>query len=145
MSGYQILGSTNLQLRPSADERARQLGKDVVFDGDFHVFPDGDWTLVTGLEAVRQAIYHRLITRPGEYKARPEYGVGVQDFVKEEKTSAKVEELKTRIRTQLLQDRRIEGVEVAVEVLESAVKVAVSVRVKGTALTFRPFLFTEER
>lgn len=148
MAGYTFTisgGAASPQLRPGEDERARLLGKDIFFDGDFHVAPDGDWLLVAGLEAMRQAVYHRLITRPGEFKYRPEYGVGCQDYVKEEKTPARISELQTRIRAQLLRDRRIESVAVAIEELESALKVSVGVTVNGQALTFRPFLFTEDK
>jgi phage baseplate assembly protein W len=120
------------------------LARDIFFDSDYLVSRDGDWTVVEGTEAMRQALYHRLITSPGEFKMRPDYGVGVLDFVKEAMTAAMVEQLKTRIRTNLLQDRRIQDVAVSVQQLENALRLNVIVTIKGQRMTFRPFDFARD-
>jgi phage baseplate assembly protein W len=117
------------------------LARDIFFDSDFLASRDGDWTVVEGTEAMRQALYHRLITSPGEFKMRPDYGVGVLDFVKE---ASMVEQLKTRIRTNLLQDRRIQDVAVSVQQLENALRLNVIVTTKGQRMTFRPFDFARD-
>lgn len=149
MSGYffSLLGiPSTAPSRAGQDERRRLLGRDILFDGDYHVTPDGDWQVIEGLDAMRQAIYHRLITRPGEFKARPEYGVGIYDYVKEAKTPAMLAQLKTRIRTNLLRDRRISDVEVTLEDLTGnlpGLKVGVTVLIAGERLNLGAFVFAD--
>lgn len=133
--------------RPSVDVRARQLGKDIAFDEDFHVGPHGDWQTVEGVELIRQAVFHRLITSPGEFAARPEYGVGIEACVKEEMTEAVLAELKTKIRTQLLQDRRISRCDVALKEFDDSgagVEVTISLISSGQALTLAPFVISRD-
>jgi phage baseplate assembly protein W len=122
-------------------ERARLLARDIRFDSDYTVAPKGDWATVEGPEAMRQAVYQRLITSPGEYRARREYGVGIMDFLKEAMATAMVAELKTRVRANLLQDRRIQDVLVTVEEKENALRLNIAVTIKGQRMTFRPFDF----
>ncbi len=126
------------------DEKRTQLGKDIFFDGDFHVAAHGDYTLLEGEEALRQAIYRRLLTRPGEYRARPEYGVGVLSFVKKRKTTATLSELRQKIIDQLSIDTRIASVpEVVVEGFDDGIKIAIVVEISGKTLRFAPFDFRE--
>lgn len=132
---------------PGQDERLRLLGRDILFDRDYHVTPSGDWQTVEGLAAIRQWIYHCLITSPGEFRARPDYGCGVKRYVKEEKTAALKAQLKTTIRTQLLRNRKLQDVVVTVDELSVAVAgaqgllVGVGVTVKGQALNIGSFQF----
>ncbi len=149
MSGYHfpLLGPSapSAPGAASADQRLLLLGKDILFDGDFHVTPDGDWQLVEGLAAIRQWIYHCLITNPGEFKMRPDYGCGVKRYVKEEKTAALMAQLKTQVRTQLLRNKRLQDVLVTVEDLASTITnaqgllVGVWVTVKGQKLNTGSF------
>lgn len=126
------------------DETLDALGADIFFDGDLHVHAGGDFVLVEGLAAMRQAIYHRLLTKPGEYKRNPNYGVGVMSYVKRRRTRSVLDHLRGRIIDQLSLDRRIDEVlSVVVENITDGVKIAIKVRVAGEALTFRPFEFTE--
>jgi phage baseplate assembly protein W len=128
------------------DERARVLGRDILFDGDFQATPDGDWQTVEGIAAMRQAVYHRLITRPGEYRFRPEYGVGVQDFLKEEMTPSAIADLKTRIRTNILQDRRVSDTVVTVDELTAGpgLQIGVWVTVAAEKLSLGTFIFPRQ-
>lgn len=53
---------------------------DLKFNGDIVLDDDGNVVTVKGLENLKQALLHRLITFPGSLAHRPEYGVGIQEF-----------------------------------------------------------------
>ncbi len=126
------------------NEQLRLLGKDIKFDGDKHVSPSGDYVLVEGMAAMRQSIYHRLITKPGEYARNPGYGVGIQLYVKRRRTPSVLDELHNRIVDQLSLDPRIEEVvALRVERITDGIRVAIKITVAGRTLEFRPFEFTE--
>ena len=91
-------------------------GSDVWFDvrqdvPDYVTTPAGDWQLVDGEEALKQSLRRRWITSPGEYAVLPNYGAGVRDFVKGIDTKTTRAELADRIRSQALQDPRVEAVQ----------------------------------
>jgi phage baseplate assembly protein W len=132
--------------RPSGDERARRRGRDILFDDDFHVASNHDWQLVEGEAALRQWVYHCLITSPGEYAARPDFGVGVEDFLKEELTESRQAELTTRIKTNLQRDKRIQSASAVVDAFDdgNGLTVSITIVVRGQALTLRPFAFTQD-
>lgn len=118
------------------------LGKDILFDGDLRLNSAGDYVLLSGLEAVRQSIYRRLLTRPGEYRVRPEYGVGVMEFVKKRRTRSTFDVLRQRVVDQLSFDTRIdEVVDVVIDNIEDGIKIGIVIRVNGEALKFEPFEF----
>lgn len=104
-------------LSPSAaaDNAAAQpirdaFGTDLFFDGQLRVTPHGDFQESSGEDNLRRAIYRRLATRPGDYKARPSYGAGVPQFVKKSLTRSNLDALRTRIIEQVSQDRRVDRV-----------------------------------
>lgn len=148
MSGYSWTlpnpggaGAAGTKARDAADAL---LGCDILFDGDMHVSAAGDYVLVEGEEAMRQSIYHRLLTRPGEYRRNPEYGVGVMSYVKRRRTTSVLDHLRGRIVDQLSLDKRIEEViSVTIENIDNGIKIALKVRISGKAIEFRPFNFTE--
>jgi len=120
------------------------LGKDILFNGDYQLTSAGDYVLLSGLEALRQAIYRRLLTRPGEYKLRPEYGVGVLDFVKKRRVQSTLDVLEQRIVDQLSFEQRIEEVvAVVVDRITDGLQVKVVIRAAGKTLKFEPFDFKE--
>ncbi len=47
----------------------------------FPLVADGDFPLVSGEDAVEQALEMLLLTEPGERVRRPEYGCGLQRFL----------------------------------------------------------------
>ena len=125
-------------------EQKELLGKDMYFDGDFSVSAAGDFQTIEGLEALKQALHHRLITRPGEYRLRPEYGVGVRDFVKKRRQQSSLNELRQRITDQISLDDRVEQVvEVVIEDITDGVRIGVVVRASGETLKFSQFDFRE--
>lgn len=128
----------------AADERMRLLGKDIYFDGDYAVTAAGDYATVEGVAALRASIYRRLITRPGEFRARPNYGVGITDFVKKRNTTATLDELRQRVMDQLSLDPRVAEVgEVVVEPIEDGLRLGIVVQAAGRTLKFEPFDFRE--
>ena len=109
-------------------------GRDLWFDvrqgasANYETTPAGDWKIVEGREALRQAILRRIITDPGEWATLPGYGVGARMYVKARNTRATRDELVERIRGQVLQDPRVESVEaVQVEILPDKVRIGVIV------------------
>ena len=126
------------------DQKDRLFGRDLFFDvsdangADLKVAPSGDWLTVTGREALRQSVIRRLLTSPGEWRTKPDYGVGLRDFVKTKNTSTAREYLKTRIRSQLLKDTRIQEVrDVRFDTsVASTLRIAVYVVPKGQEDTF---------
>ncbi len=132
------------------DEGTRDLwGYDILFDkGDLQLTQGGDYARVSGLPNLRAAIYRRLITRPGEFRFRPSYGVGVQTFVKKARSQANLDALRNRIIDQLSQDNRIESVDASVNIITvngvEAIRVVVTVTAKGNAHTFEPYTFAKE-
>lgn len=123
------------------------LGVDIFFDGDYHVSAAGDYILVRGLPAFIQAIYHRIMTKPGELAARPGYGVGAAAFVKKRTRPAELDELNQRLVDQLSLEPRVqEIVDTAVEPLEEGVpgiNISLRIRAADTVLDFRPLALTD--
>jgi phage baseplate assembly protein W len=63
--------------------------------------------LIGGLGNLRQAIYHRLITNPGELFAHPEYGAGLEEYVSAPFDLQMKNEIMSRIKRQLKLEPRI--------------------------------------
>jgi phage baseplate assembly protein W len=110
-------------------------GVDILFDDDTQVTASGDYATVEGNAALRQAILIRLITSPGEYAIRPDYGCGVGQWVKKRMTKVERDLLRQTIIEQLSQEERISKVEdVVVESLTSGNTTGIRITVKVTAL-----------
>lgn len=134
--------------KPKADARAKQFGTDLLYADDLVVGQNGDYVELEGIDALRQAIFNRLITRPGTYVFVPEYGVGIESYLKRKQTPAIINELREAIRSNLLRDSRIDSVlQVVTEPIAGEInglKIGISIRASGKALRFRPFEFTRE-
>ncbi|MCP3670710.1 MAG: DUF2634 domain-containing protein [Gammaproteobacteria bacterium] len=130
----------------SLDAEIRRLfGTDIYFDNDYLITNKGDFQLLEGVANLRQAIYHRLITRPGEYKFVPDYGVGIATYVKRKRTNSNLDSMENAIRTNLLRDSRLSAIsKIVVEYINGGVKIAISIAVAGKTLLFRPYEFTKE-
>ena len=135
--------TTSAALAESAGTEA--LGRDILFDGDFHVTAKGDYVALQGLAALKQAIYHRLITRPGDFAYRPEYGAGVLQSVKKRLRSTELSELKSRIISQLsLEDRIEEVVRVTVTRQVGGISIDLKIKARGEVVSFSSINFTED-
>lgn len=122
------------------------LGRDIAFAGDFEVSATGDIDLISGLENIRQALMHRLVTSPATLIHRPNYGVGVKDYQNAPATLATQRKLALRIQEQFEQDDRVEEVtSIAVNfdaIDPSRTTIIVKVKVQGydeSAMSFIPF------
>lgn len=122
------------------------LGRDIAFKGDLVVTATGDLDTISGLANVKEALYRRLVTRPGSLIHRPNYGVGIQDFQNSLSSLEKQRELALRIQEQFTQDPRVqsvEGVRVDFDDLQpDVVKIMVRVKLVGydeVTATFIPF------
>lgn len=125
----------------SSAERVRALGRDLKWAGDTEIAAAGDYVLVEGDAALRQAIYLCLITSPGQYKYRPLYGVGLLSYLGKPGSPARIEEMKARTREGLQRLRRVESVsEIAIAMLEThTIKVQLAVKAAGRTVRFDPF------
>lgn len=102
----------------------------------------GDWALARGREALRQSLSRRLITNPGEWQTKPDYGVGARQYVKAKNTSSARAELESRIRSQFARDPRVHSVDlVTVNRLDDGspgVKISVKVTPRGRLRADQP-------
>lgn len=141
------LGGDGLAADDIAREAQRDLwGEEILFDSDLQLAPNGDYILVAGMAAVRQAIRIRLITRPGELPWAPEFGCGVLDYLGETGTTSKLSELRGRIRDQLLQDPRLSSitdVDATDETINAVRVLKISIRAAAAGLDVgaEPFVF----
>jgi phage baseplate assembly protein W len=124
-------------------------GKDILFTDDFQLTAGGDYVTISDEANLKKAIYRRLLTRPGEYRFRPEYGAGLATYAKKGLNLAILDNLRQLVLNQLAQEKRIESVD-EVTVQETtiggvpAVKVYVRVRALGRVLSFEPYTFVKE-
>lgn len=121
-NGYQ---DTAGSATPTVD--AQFFGEDIFFDvsrafpntldaldADYVVDSAGDWTAVSGLEALRQSLLRRLITAPGDWATKPDYGCGARLYVKAKNTESVRAELASRIKAQFARDSRVHSVDLVV-------------------------------
>lgn len=83
---------------------------DLLHNGDFVAAPNGDFALAKGLNNLKQALFHRLITVQGSLVHRPEFGVGVKLWQNDVGSLTRQKELAVRIKEQFEQDERVEEV-----------------------------------
>lgn len=129
-----------------AEAQESALGVDIFFGGNYEITAAGDLALVRGFAALNQSIYHRLITRPGEFVMRPGYGVGIQRWVKRSNKVAQLHQLEQTVRDQLSFDKRISRVkQVFVDDLDDAPGVILGFDIEaiGRTIEFRPLTFAE--
>jgi len=119
---------------------------DIAHVGDLVKAPDGDLDSVTGLNNLKMALYHRLITQKGSLVHRPEYGVSIKDFTNRLNSLDNQRRLASEIDEQFRQDIRVEsvsGVKITVDDdRPEVVKIFVRIRAIGydeVELLFKPF------
>ena len=86
------------------------LKTDISLMGDMQVAADGDLMTVSGLNNLRQAIWHRLITVPGSLVHRPTYGCGILLYQNAPTSFTNQQKIASLINDQLPQDPRIQSV-----------------------------------
>ena len=141
-----------LPTKPSADgiiTQDRALGIDLYFSSDYETNAAGSLATVSGIAALNQSLYHRMITKPGSFFLRPEYGVGIQEWVKKRLTLTNLHELEQRVNDQLSFEKRITKVNnVFVDPINTTkgpgIKLGFSVQAIGMSLTFQPLTFTRD-
>lgn len=87
-----------------------ELGTDVQILGDYEKTAVGSVKHITGLDNLREAIYRRVITVPGEVIHRPQYGVGIRKFLNKPCTEANQAELTNLIKLNIRNEERIEKI-----------------------------------
>lgn len=122
-------------------------GVDILFDGDLHTDLHGDYQEVQSMDNLRLSILRRLMTNPGEYMYRPNYGCGLKQQVKKPMTQSNINYLKNLIRENLQEEDRIDTVdEISIEPIypnnnpilnpqSNAMKVTVKVTAFGRTVT----------
>lgn len=120
--------------------------EDLVHEGTLLESSSGDLDTVRGLSNLKQALYHRLITRKGTLIHRPDYGVGIKDYQNAVGSITTFRKLAAAIDEQFRQDFRVLNVtNVAIEQNKDnsqLFKVVVTIQTAGYAelpLTFVPF------
>lgn len=111
------------------------LGTDIAHKSDYILTSTGDLDTLSGLENVKNALFHRLITSPGSLIHRPNYGVGIKDYQNAPNSIEIQRQLALRIQEQFEQDPRVEkvlGVSLNYEDLSPEfVEIIVRVRITG--------------
>lgn len=146
-NGYQAIPSSEID-----EQQARFYGEDIYYEiaapdvelgqADYVITAAGDWAPVSGREALRQSLIRRVLTSPGEWATKPEYGVGARQYVKAKNTTSTRKELESRIRTQFLRDTRVQTVDlVMVARLDDGsqgLKISIQVTPKGRLRSDKP-------
>ena len=78
--------------------------------GDFESSETGDISRIRGLDNLNQALLHRLITVKGSLVHRPDYGIGIQEWIGQITSFDKQRDLALRIKAQYLMDERVTAV-----------------------------------
>lgn len=127
---------------------AALFGEDLLFSDDVQVTASGDYALVEGVAAVKQALLNRLLTAPGEFAPYPDYGVGIRLWVKKRLSRSELDFLRQLILDQAVKEERIERVtDVIVERddqgEETGIKIMIKALVLGREQAFTFPTFTE--
>lgn len=109
--------------------------RDLRFKDDYDITPQGDLGLVEGVDNVKQALMHRLLTTKGTLVHRPDFGVGIKNFLGAPMSFETQREIAVQIQAQFLNDSRVAGVN-SIQILESeinpfSVTISVEVEIEG--------------
>lgn len=122
------------------------LGTDILHSSDLAAQANGDLATQSGLDNVKNALFHRLMTSPGSLAHRPNYGVGMKDFQNAPGSLTVYRKLAQRIQEQFAQDPRVDevtGVRITADDQNpSLIVLAVTVKIVGyqeSELKFTPF------
>ena len=111
---------------------------DILFTGDYQMTAKGDLQTISDIENLRQAIYLRLITSPGEIIHRPLFGVGIKSFMNRPCNDNNKQRLVNRVRLNILRERRISKIHsITVEWSDSMALINLKIEAFGTELNLR--------
>ncbi len=111
-------------------------GLDLAFSNDYQVSASGDMQTISGQNNIREALIRRTVTQPGSLIHRPDYGVGIKDFLNALNSLDNQRELANRIKVQWEQDPRVVeviGVRLLIED-DTPEKIEIGVRVNLVGL-----------
>ena len=111
------------------------------YDDDIH-FENGDILTTTGIDYLEREIYKILITTPGEWKASPNIGASLENFIGQQNTREIGDTIKRHIERQLT--NTIYPAQLKVKVIpssESTIMVLIDIYVEGEVTTRFPFEF----
>jgi hypothetical protein len=117
----------------ATDLLGRFYGVDLRMTTDYLVMGSGDLQRTEGLEALKASFARALVTVPGGIFWRPDWGIGITDFLNRRASAADIHEMKNRIRTTLASDPAVDEVS-APEVVVNAdgmIEVNVDVKIAG--------------
>ena len=77
------------------------LGRTTLWEDEHVLGKDSDYLVIEGDAALDQRIRHRLITRPGSWALRPEYGAGLEELLNKLEQPGTIAEVERRVRDQL--------------------------------------------
>lgn len=117
-------------------------GNDLWWDGDYRVDATGDWLVISGIPALKQSLTRRLLTNPGDWATKPDYGVGAPALVKRRATQSNIDYLVNRTRQQFLLDERVVKVTTISTFYSGTgtLKMAVSVQAKNQVRSSNPII-----
>ncbi|HNC11742.1 MAG TPA: hypothetical protein PLF59_08215 [Cyclobacteriaceae bacterium] len=102
--------------------------KIVPVNGATTVNAQSDLQNVTGLTKSQQRILRRLMTNPGDYIWNPNYGAGLPKFVGKELSDTVLDEIKTAINSQMLQEPTVaknRPIRITVQTIQSGLYVQI--------------------
>jgi phage baseplate assembly protein W len=112
-----------------------KLETDMLFSGDYRNTAKGDLQTISELDNIKQAIYLRLITSPGEIIHRQDFGVGIKSFMNKPCTDNNKQRLINKIKLNLIREKRINKInKIVCDWNESLVSVTINVMAFGTEL-----------
>lgn len=113
------------------------LGIDVKLQDDYVKAATGDLQFIDGLQNLKEAIYRRILTTPGEVIHRPNYGVGLRRYLNKPCTNSNQQELSNAIRLNIMNEQRIERIN-SIQCLwaDESVHLSISVVAYGRSVEF---------
>ena len=120
----------------------QNLQEDLIFKNDLGRTASGDLERVGGEDNLFQAVFHRLITVPGSFAYRPNYGIGIKRYQNALNSLENRKEMMLLIQRQLAAEPRIEVVEEVSVTDEDDGRVAVKILVRPVGMDSLDMLFT---
>ena len=96
---FTVTAEARAILRRDASES--HLGRTVLWTEGYPLGADHDHIVIEGEDALEQRIRHRLITRRGSWKSRPDYGADIEDLLNRLEHAGTMDEVERRVRDQL--------------------------------------------